>query len=326
MMNQTGVEPDGHDGDDKALLPQVTLSELWMARNDTFVFPENNVKTIEEEVPSATTSNPTPWSQFSGAPSQYGRTLRLKHLRQTFENATKELLGETTKDKLPSYIEVQRKWFDKLVELYCEKHRAYHTLVHLEEMFGYLHHLSSHISTITDARNAAVLTLSVWFHDAIYNPRSATNEQDSAALFLLYSMELLDEGKQEDESSSRVSLKERVMDCILATESHHHIEKEDMSEEERAMVLLFLDADLSVLGKTTAAYAAYARGIRHEYDFVPHDTYCEKRAAILDDLCDTAIYFTPTMRTAVEERGRSNLQNEISHLLLYNIMSAPTES
>jgi predicted metal-dependent HD superfamily phosphohydrolase len=315
MMNQTGVEPNGH----------VTLSKLWMARNDTFVFPENDVQTIEGEVPTATTSNPTPWSQFSAAPSQYGRTLRLKHLRQTFEHATKELLGESAKDKLHLCVEVQRKWFDKLVELYCEKHRAYHTLVHLEEMFGYLHHLSSHMSTITDARNAAVLTLSVWFHDAIYNPRSATNEQDSAKLFLDYSRELLDEGKQEDESSS-ASLKERVMDCILATESHQHVEKVDTCEEERAMVLLFLDVDLSVLGKTTAAYAAYARGIRHEYDFVPHDTYCEKRAAILEDLCDTAIYFTPTMRTDVEEQARSNLQNEISHLLQYNIMSAPTES
>eukprot|EP00978_Attheya_sp_CCMP212_P017552 scaffold46916_cov55-Attheya_sp.AAC.6 len=199
-----GVVLDSYDGDHK-VLPQVTLSE--------FVFPENDVQTIENEVLLAT-RNPTLWSQFSaGAPSQYGWTLQLKNLRQTFKNATKELLGETTtKDKLPSCMEVQQKWFDKLDELFCEKHCAYHILVHLEEMFGYIHHLLTHTSTITDAQNAAVLTLSVWFHDAFYNPHSATNEQDSANLFLEYSRELL-EGKQEDESSASL-LKEWVMNYL----------------------------------------------------------------------------------------------------------------
>ena len=55
-----------------------------------------------------------------------------------------------------------------------------------------------------------------------------------------------------------------------------------MDSDDNSNLLNFLDADMAVLGKQPAAYDHYAALIRKEYQHVPHDTYCEKRADILE--------------------------------------------
>jgi len=106
---------------------------------------------------------------------------------------------------------------------------------------------------------------------------------------------------------------------------------------------LFLDLDMSVLGKSQQAYMSYAGLIRKEYSFVPRTTYCEKRAEILQSFLTTTtntttntttttdeknhddddddkqkiqkpIYLSKIFQDAFEDRARQNLTNEIELL------------
>jgi len=100
----------------------------------------------------------------------------------------------------------------------------------------------------------------------------------------------------------------------------------------------FLDADLAVLGKQPAAYDHYAALIREEYQHVPHNTYCEKRADILESFlgengdgdggkiedgtpttssssgATTTIFRTVAMQESFEEQAVANLRREIDTL------------
>lgn len=59
-----------------------------------------------------------------------------------------------------------------LTRRYLEPHRHYHSLEHVAAML----HAGREFCLDDDQ------VMAVWFHDAIYDPRSETNEEDSAAL------------------------------------------------------------------------------------------------------------------------------------------------
>ncbi len=59
-----------------------------------------------------------------------------------------------------------------LTRRYCEPQRHYHTLEHIADMLFRGRELE-----LSDEQIYAI-----WYHDAIYDPRSTTNEEDSAAL------------------------------------------------------------------------------------------------------------------------------------------------
>jgi predicted metal-dependent HD superfamily phosphohydrolase len=203
---------------------------------------------------------------------------------------------------------IRDEWFHRLWQLHTQDTSHYHTPVHLLEMIGYLyivleyqhrHNTDSPPTTLEEDNDEQAILLSIFFHDAIYNPKSATNEEDSAAFFESFA----------HESKMTQSLQAKVSTFILATKAHK------VSEHNSASLALFLDLDMAVLGKEAHAYMAYASLIRKEFNFVPHHTYCEKRAEVLDTfLKNAAIYGTMLMRQALEERARSNLRNEIALL------------
>ena len=58
----------------------------------------------------------------------------------------------------------------------------------------------------------------------------------------------------------------------------------------------FLDADLSILCADDQIYDDYAERIWREYEFVGRETYCAKRPAVLQGLCETNPYFTEAMK------------------------------
>jgi hypothetical protein len=65
--------------------------------------------------------------------------------------------------------------FSRLQSAYSEKHRAYHTSRHIDEclaLFDELKHLASHPPEVECA---------LWFHDAIYEPMTKSNEERSGA-------------------------------------------------------------------------------------------------------------------------------------------------
>jgi predicted metal-dependent HD superfamily phosphohydrolase len=195
-------------------------------------------------------------------------------------------------------------WFERLWNAYSEEGRHYHTNVHLQEMLSYFDlfwqtsDLPLEISRSDEEKQAIVL--STFFHDAVYDGRSGTNEEDSAVLFQTFAEEMgLD---------STSSLWSKVVDYILATKKHV------VSNENPPALSLFLDLDMAVLGKEAAAYRQYAAFIRKEYSFVSHEEYCEKRADILQGFLLQPIYGTRVMKQTFKDQARENLRNEIDSL------------
>ena len=107
-----------------------------------------------------------------------------------------------------------------------------------------------------------VLAMATFFHDAVYDPRSSTNEADSAVLFESFVKTL------NPPPTSALSL---VSSYIIATAAHN------VSSSPDPQLRLFIDADMAVLGKSVAAYDNYAGLIRLEYKHYERDAYCEGR-------------------------------------------------
>jgi predicted metal-dependent HD superfamily phosphohydrolase len=226
-------------------------------------------------------------------------------------NATTRMFRRDAKqsDGMELYLQT---WFDLLVKQYSEPRRHYHTVCHLEEMFAIWEIIAAHVrktkaNEFSEEINITVY-LAIWFHDVIYDPKSGTNEADSAKLYQQFSEEI---SKQVvDKSLSSTFDHDRIVYYILETQKH------DVSESPDVYLQLFVDVDMAVLGKKRDAYEAYARLIRQEYIHVERGMYCEKRAEILRSFLDNGkpIFASTMMRNALEPRARENLEHETGML------------
>jgi len=255
-------------------------------------------------------------------------------LQMELEQRWNDLVLATTSDKvkkdhlLPT-SEATVSWLQKIYALYTEPRRHYHTVVHLWEMFDLLDIV---IAKLSVPKWYVPMAWSVFFHDAIYDPKSNRNEKDSAELFRGFVDDCMADAIDKKTFSS-------VLTMILATEKHKVILPREvskpMSEDEKLEDIMmqkhFLDVDMAVLGKQRDSYMKYAALIRKEYEFVPHDVYCRKRAEILESFLDDKsgtdndssmdntseknyIYLTESFGGAFEDRARENLRNEINLL------------
>jgi predicted metal-dependent HD superfamily phosphohydrolase len=179
-----------------------------------------------------------------------------------------------------------------LISKYSEKHRAYHNLSHIKFL---LRTAAVFKDKINDYE---AFELAVWFHDAIYEPKSKTNEPESAALAV--------------ENLAKLNFPqpkiEKVEKMILATRKH---DAAGLDEDGR----LFLDSDLGILGAKAEIYKKYAEAIRKEYSFVPENLYRSERGKVLRSfLRREFIFYTGIMRESLEEAARINIENEIEEL------------
>ena len=190
-------------------------------------------------------------------------------------------------------------WFDRLWKLYSEPSRHYHTPVHLLEMWQFFQLLKADFK-LTETQEEAI-AWAIFFHDAIYDATSKSNEDDSIRLYREFA--------QETKLSARQQVTDAVIDYIDATKRHV------VSDRNATSLSLFLDLDMAVLGKAPHAYMAYAALIRKEYKHVPSDVYCTARADVLETfLQQPRIYGTELVRQALEDRARSNIRHEIDSL------------
>eukprot|EP00571_Detonula_confervacea_P015427 CAMPEP_0172305842 /NCGR_PEP_ID=MMETSP1058-20130122/7056_1 /TAXON_ID=83371 /ORGANISM="Detonula confervacea, Strain CCMP 353" /LENGTH=262 /DNA_ID=CAMNT_0013017563 /DNA_START=221 /DNA_END=1009 /DNA_ORIENTATION=+ len=228
---------------------------------------------------------------------------------------------------------------------------------------------TSKFSTNDISVNMAIITLAAFFHDVIYNPKSPTNEKDSAVLFLEFASEISNVitsslGKDQNVNtiindkiatqplSSKMQtiqsdMISQIEQCIIATATHISSANQ-ARKSNNTLIALFLDADMSILGRDADRYDRYAGSIRKEYEFVERSVYCEKRAEILEsflpviDAVEAAsespdndernastlestrgkekeknhlyIYATEKGRELWEDRARKNLRREINML------------
>lgn len=192
---------------------------------------------------------------------------------------------------------VAERLLDELAARYAEPHRHYHGGRHLDRVVTGVIRLGRSVGLTAAGQRAVVLAAG--FHDAVYDPRSATNEADSAALARRAVADLGLGDAAGDE----------VARLILATAGH---EPCDPGRDPNRAVLL--DADLAVLGAEPAAYEAYVRGVRAEYAHVDEPAWRVGRAAVLRRFLDAPeLYSTPAGRQHTA-RARANLTAELRSL------------
>lgn len=187
------------------------------------------------------------------------------------------------------------KVYRELVARYCESHRAYHNLAHVE-------HALDELDEVRDlAKDPDAVELALWFHDLVYDIGAGNNEEESARLARKAVVEFgLTEG-----------LADRVSGLILAT--RHNATPLDSDAQ------LVVDIDLSILGQPPGRFDAYEEEIRSEYAPVIEERgaagFNAGRARILRRfLTRPAIYSTDYFRRKYEESARANLRRSIERL------------
>ena len=177
----------------------------------------------------------------------------------------------------------------RLLAAYGAPERHYHSLQHLVNLFGQVDAFPQ--------QDAVVMGLAIWFHDAVYNALRSDNEAKSAEWALAFLQETTLEPVRQA----------RVADFIRRSQDHTQPQPPHDTD-----LLLFLDADLSILGAPEAAYWDYARQVRREYRLVPDLLYRPGRRKVLARLLEAPVLFhTPALREALDGPARRNLQAEL---------------
>lgn len=188
-------------------------------------------------------------------------------------------------------IDGNRKTFEALIKAYTEPHRAYHTLAHITACFGHLDDVRS------EAENPHDIELALWFHDAVYQPFSKTNEEDSA--------------EWAKEFMGLAGLPQLSRDAVY---NHIIITKEHVAPDNSDARLL-LDIDLSILGTRTEVYDQFEKDVRFEYQKVPGFLFRRKRKEILKGFLERDhIYQTEHFQSKLETQARINLSRAIASL------------
>ena len=174
--------------------------------------------------------------------------------------------------------------YEEVIRRYCEPWRYYHTTQHLEECFA----------LVPDAyASHGVLSVAIFFHDVVYDPREKYNEHKSSEFLL---------------SHLPCPHIQEVPRYISATILH------ETRKDEEALAL-FLDIDLSILGADSPRYLAYCHNIRQEYAWVREEQYRRARGSVLSAfLSRPSLYLTPPFQQRFEQRARLNIQRELQSL------------
>lgn len=144
---------------------------------------------------------------------------------------------------------------ENLRHYYSGSGRYYHNLSHLSHM------LCEYKDIKDKVNNKAAFLFALFYHDIIYDVKKNDNEAKSA-LFM--------------ESVLKNTLFSDIELCkslILATQDHRTSSNEDIN--------LFLDTDMSILGKNTQTYTEYAEQVRKEFSIFPNFLYNKGRIKVL---------------------------------------------
>jgi len=178
---------------------------------------------------------------------------------------------------------------DRLLAAYGAPERHYHGLQHLVNLFNQV--------AAFPQQDAAVMGLAIWFHDAVYDALRSDNEAKSAEWALAFLAE----------TTLEPARQARVADFIRRSQDHTQPQPPADAD-----LLLFLDADLSILGAPEAAYWDYARQVRREYRLVPDLLYRPGRRKVLARLLAAPVlYHTPALWEMLDAPARRNLQLEL---------------
>jgi predicted metal-dependent HD superfamily phosphohydrolase len=193
------------------------------------------------------------------------------------------LAGSYTSDG----VAVQRAW--RVIENHhTERGRHYHNLAHLADIIDQL-------LPFKENQGWDVLLFTAFYHDIMYNVLRHDNEEQSAEL-AVKEMALLYVPQ---------TLVEATRACILATKTH-----ESTGD---GITDLFIDADMSIVGRDWDTYIIYAQNVRKEYGIYPDLLYNPGRKKALGHfLSMDRIFKTAYFYDKYEVRARENVFREMA--------------
>ncbi len=173
-----------------------------------------------------------------------------------------------------------------LTQRYLEPHRHYHTLEHIASML--------HVGRQFPLDEEQIMA--VWFHDAIYDPTSDQNEENSARLA----------SKWLPEAGWPADAVERVSRMVLDTRGH--VPSTVQSE-------LVLDLDLMSLAVDQAAFQRNSAAIRREYAHVSDEDFAAGRRGFFEAMMERKrLFYSEWGRATLEAPARANLTRAIADL------------
>ena len=189
-------------------------------------------------------------------------------------------------------------WQDIAVR-YNESQRVYHSLQHIQQLFGQFEQIKQHLN------EPHIIALALFYHDVIYEPTCVNNELKSAE----YAVKALSSYLTAEQCQYIYAL-------IMMTASHQidDIDKNlDKAKESDAAYLL--DMDLSILGASWSEYQQYAQAVRQEYAHISNVNYHVGRISVLKGLlAHQTLYLTDYYHSRLEEQARENIKREIKIL------------
>lgn len=182
--------------------------------------------------------------------------------------------------------------FARVLASWSEPRRAYHTTQHLLEALALLEEWSQGEDW------PATVALAVFFHDAVYDPRRADNEDLSASL----AREML----------ALLQLPQAQIEAIVRLIDITKHAAVPRAEDE----MLMIDIDLAILGASPERYAQYQRQVRQEYAHVPEPLFTRARLAVLEAFLQArpALFHTARGRSAFDAAAVRNLTQEVAQL------------
>jgi predicted metal-dependent HD superfamily phosphohydrolase len=197
--------------------------------------------------------------------------------------------------EVPAGLTLPQPLLQQVLTAYAEPQRAYHSTRHLVEVLAQW----AQVEREGAWQHPRETFLGLLFHDAVYVPGAADNEEASAALALEACAQWLP-GAGIDAPY--------VAHLVRLTARHGHLAPSDVSAEEA----LLLDCDMAVLGGAREAYDAYECGVAQEYAALPPELYAAGRRRFLEGLLAREhLYLSPRFRERFEHRARENLQRAL---------------
>ena len=211
--------------------------------------------------------------------------MKLNFLRENWQSLLWQLDSQTDDNIL---------FFEKLILEYSSFERHYHDLTHVQQLLKTLEEVKK------STNNFTAILLAVWFHDYVYNPQFKDNEIESAQFAVKFLRQL----------NAAENLVELVEKFIISTQQHQPL----INDWD---CMIFLDADLSILGASTEKYWQYAFDIRREYKHLGDRDYYQGRAKVLKNfLSRSRIYYTDYFYHKLEKQAIANMKMEIKSYLL----------
>ena len=187
----------------------------------------------------------------------------------------------------------------ELLNAWAEPHRHYHDQRHLREC------LALWTRWRDSSRRPGEVAIALWFHDAIYDPQTTSNELNSAAWA---ARSLVRAGADSDTA-------QRVHDLVMATQHGFTQETAPAALGSSLDAQLLVDIDLSILGSPAERFERYDQDVRKEYAWVPGFRYQEARAQVLQSFLDRPrLYLGEHAVALLEAQARINLAAALSRL------------